>query len=73
MGAEDVLAKPAAVEKSGYALKKGHLRKNWKQRWLLLKDEYLYYFESDKVRREIIFFSLFLFVLFAHLFNVWPR
>jgi hypothetical protein len=49
MSAEDVLAKPAKVEKSGYVMKKGHVVKNWKQRWLLLKDEYLYYFESYKV------------------------
>ena len=29
-------------------MKRGHVLKNWKLRWLVLKDEYLYYFENEK-------------------------
>jgi len=45
---EALMKKEAQFQKSGYFLKKGHRVKNWKRRFFVLKNEYLYYFETEK-------------------------
>jgi len=38
--------------KQGYLTKEGGkgLKKNWKKRWFILQEEYLYYYTDDAVR-----------------------
>eukprot|EP00696_Hemimastix_kukwesjijk_P010840 gnl/Hemi2/23644_TR7934_c0_g1_i1.p1 gnl/Hemi2/23644_TR7934_c0_g1~~gnl/Hemi2/23644_TR7934_c0_g1_i1.p1 ORF type:complete len:207 (-),score=66.91 gnl/Hemi2/23644_TR7934_c0_g1_i1:40-660(-) len=35
-----------AGQRSGYLLKLGHVRKSWKQRWFVLRDDKLFYFRT---------------------------
>jgi PH domain len=35
-------------EKEGWLVKKGHMMKNWRNRWFILKERQLYYFKSKE-------------------------
>ena len=36
-------------DKTGELKKQGHMRKNWKSRWFILQNDYLFYFKSRLV------------------------
>jgi len=42
----------SSPDKSGELKKQGHMVKNWKSRWFILQNDYLFYFKSRLVRHQ---------------------
>lgn len=41
------------IQKVGFLRKKGHVRRNWLDRWFVLTTEGLYYYKNRTVRTDI--------------------
>lgn len=47
-----IRAQRGEIMKVGYLRKKGHIRKNWLDRWFVLTTEGLYYYKNRTVRNN---------------------
>ncbi|KAL6060047.1 Serine/threonine-protein kinase pakC [Balamuthia mandrillaris] len=43
----------SSPDKSAMLCKRGHVRKNWKDRWFVLQEDYLFYFKNQKEPKPI--------------------
>lgn len=50
------LQSDSSVSKYGFLVKQGQKRKNWKQRYFILIDNFLFYYESNKVIKILLKF-----------------
>jgi len=54
------------VLKVGYLKKKGHVRRNWLDRWFVLTTEGIYYYKAKEVSCEHLAYAVRVIVLFMH-------